>query len=149
MHPPAWTRRDFLARTAAISALSCLMAPVEAAYHLFNPTDLLEQTFAALRAAQGSSVRIQTHDGVTLRARIAEVFDYRRPSLGSPYHQYSILFAVDGDAHLGQDVYRVEHPKLGATNLLLVPVLHGGRGQQREIADSAIYEAVITRPQLA
>jgi hypothetical protein len=144
--PIVWTRRDFLARAAALSALSCLMAPAQAAYHFLRPLDFLERDFSVWRAAVGSAVRIRTRQGGDLRGRIAEVLEYRRPSPGSPYHQYSILFALEGETRLAQDVHRVEHAQFGAADLLLVPVL-----AQRESPSgpSIHYEAVITRSQHA
>jgi hypothetical protein len=119
---------------------------VEAAYHFLRPLDLLERDFATWRTAVGSAVRVRTHEGGELRGRIAEVFEYRRPSPASPYHQYSILFALEGEAHLTQDVHRIEHARFGAADLLLVPVL---AGRDSLSGPSILYEAVITRSQYA
>jgi hypothetical protein len=57
-----------------------------------------------------------------------------------------MLFVLDGDAELEQDVHRVEHPRLGNAELLLVPVL---RRRTDLHARQIGYEAVITHSSAA
>ncbi len=70
-----------------------------------------------------------------LEVELIEVADYAERSAGPSKRQpFSILFRGPKDTNLPQDIYKVEHDKMGTVELFLVPIMPDENGN--------LYEAV-------
>lgn len=83
---------------------------------------LVGSTFL-VRRPQSSSLRVKLTSATRLESDVGESF--------------SLIFQGHGNAKLGQETYTIEHPRLGAFPLFLVPVGPARRGQS--------FEAVVNR----
>jgi hypothetical protein len=76
-----------------------------------------------IRRSAASALRVKLVSATPLPSDVGEAF--------------SLTFQGHGNAKLGQETYTIEHPRLGAFPLFLVPVGAARRGQS--------FEAVVNR----
>lgn len=101
-------------------------------------SDLDQGTFAS---EVGSSFQLVTGPHLFQSLTLAKVTDLKRKGASAQGEVFSALFTGPLDKPLKQDVYRLEHARLGGMTLLMVPLLPS--------ADAAVYEAVFNRQGLS
>lgn len=78
--------------------------------------------------------RIQTGDAASIETELVEFKEF---NMSPRQEQFSLLFLGPPDIFLQQNLYRVEHDKIGTFDLFLVPV--------RKDEGGLYYEAVFNR----
>jgi L-ascorbate metabolism protein UlaG (beta-lactamase superfamily) len=91
-------------------------------------------TQAAFSEQLNTKFRVHVADSNRVDIELTEVAPGRQTAR---QEQFSILFRGPGDAFFGQGNYKIEHEKMGAFDLLLVPVAKDDKG--------FYYEAVFNR----
>ena len=89
------------------------------------------ETFAA---CIGSRFRITLDSGETLELHLGEAQSLGRakaPRAGFR-EPFSLVFRPAGGVYVPQKMYRLEHPALGAMDLLLVPIMPDAQGMRVE-----------------
>jgi hypothetical protein len=101
-------------------------------------SDLDQGTFAS---EIGSGFQLVNGPHLFETLTLTKVTDLRRKDSPAQGEVFSALFTGPLEKPLKQDVYRLEHPRLGGMTLLVVPL--------RPRADAALYEAVFNRQSLS
>lgn len=136
---PKLARRAFLSLLGSVPGL-VLTGPAWAAARASRPGPRARRSRGLpgqddFRALLGESVDLRTPDG---RRGMLEAVEVREYPVGESWpfahRPFSVLFRGPSATAMGQDVYRVAHPSIGAHDLLLVPVVSD--------PGTALYEAV-------
>ena len=130
------SRRKLLGVTALAGLGLVACGPADRERPLGDLSDLDLSSFAAER---GSAFQLVTGPHLFASLKLEQVTDLRRPGATRQGEVFSLTFVGPRDKPLKQDVYRLEHARLGGMTLLLVPL--------RPRADAAVYEAVFNRLQ--
>jgi hypothetical protein len=90
--------------------------------------DLARVTCAEFAVCLGSAFRIYRTSGDPIEVELVRAREVRRAcaARGEPRNPFTLIFRGDGTDVLPQETYRLEHPRLGAFPLFIVPV--GGPG---------------------
>jgi hypothetical protein len=129
------TRRKLLGMgaLAGLGLAACGPGELERA-----PGDLSDLNQGTFSAEAGSRFQLVTGAHLFESLTLEKVTDLGKvPARGVKGEVFSALFTGPLDKRLKQDVYRLEHERLGGMTLLLVPL--------RPREDAAVYEAVFNR----
>jgi hypothetical protein len=128
-----YERRTFLASlTAALPGF--LLRPRRAGASSGRLPPQIVWTAADFEPLIGSRFELLEADRNGGYLRLESVTEVGRPGLGGPSGRtpFSLIFKGRTDGPRNQATYRLRHPTLGETTLLLVPIYHAGRAPRFE-----------------
>jgi hypothetical protein len=132
------SRRKLLGMSALAGIGLAACGPQDRERALGDLYDLDQGSFAA---EVGSRFQLVSGPHLFESLTLDKVTDLRRKASAAQGEVFSALFTGPLEKPLKQDVYRLEHPRLGGMTLLVVPLLPR--------ADAAVYEAVFNRQSLS
>jgi hypothetical protein len=80
----------------------------------------------------GSRFRIHVDEAQSMEVELCEVVLHEKHAGGPRPQPFSVLFRGDRKSYLPQSIYRVEHERMGAMEIFLVPIGPDEKGMRYE-----------------